>query len=108
MNDSHSKGWLAGFIMGVLVGSGTALLMAPRSGEKTRAMLAEKGMEVRDKAMNTVEDTRERVQELTSNVVDEARGRVEQLKDVGRQVGKQEADMIKKGAQDVKQALKDS
>jgi gas vesicle protein len=105
MNESNTHGWLSGFLIGVVVGAGTALLLAPHSGEKTRTMLTEKGVEVRDKAMNTLEETRGRVEDFSNDVADEVRDRVEKLKDVGQRVGKQEARILKKGAKDARQAL---
>ena len=36
--------FLAGFLVGGLIGAATALLMAPQSGEETRTLIQEKGI----------------------------------------------------------------
>ncbi len=52
-NNSSSTpvgGYLTAFAIGAVVGAGIALLYAPRSGRETRAMLAQKGHVLKDKA----------------------------------------------------------
>ena len=44
---SHAGGYLAAFAIGALVGTGAALLYAPRSGKETRKLLAKKGRELK-------------------------------------------------------------
>ncbi|HIE57490.1 MAG TPA: YtxH domain-containing protein [Anaerolineales bacterium] len=48
--------FIVGFFVGGLVGAATALLMAPQSGEETRALIQEKGIELKDKANMATED----------------------------------------------------
>jgi gas vesicle protein len=48
--------FVAGFMIGGLVGAATALLMAPQSGEETRAIISEKSIELKDMAATTAED----------------------------------------------------
>lgn len=63
--DGSSIGWfLFGFLMGGLVGAAVALAFAPQSGEETRRMLREKGIELRGRAEETYGQIRERVGEL--------------------------------------------
>ena len=54
--------FLAGFLVGGLVGAATALLMAPQSGEETRAIIQEKSIELKDKASATAEDAMARAE----------------------------------------------
>jgi gas vesicle protein len=60
MGDSNSdfSAFLAGFVIGGLVGAATALLMAPQSGEETRTIIREKSIELKDKAGETAAETR--------------------------------------------------
>lgn len=59
-NGSHAAhtagGFLAGVVLGGLIGAGAALLMAPQSGKKTRARLQEASLELRDQTVAGVED----------------------------------------------------
>ena len=48
--------FVAGFLVGGLVGAATALLMAPQSGEETRALIQEKSIELKDAASTAAED----------------------------------------------------
>jgi gas vesicle protein len=48
--------FLIGFVVGGLAGAVTALLIAPQSGEETRALIKEKSIELADRANETVED----------------------------------------------------
>lgn len=45
-----SGDFLAGFVLGGLVGAAVALLLAPQSGEETRAVLRERGIELKEQA----------------------------------------------------------
>ncbi len=75
MSDSNDfTNFLAGFVIGGLVGAAVALLMAPQSGEATRATIREKSIELRDKAAETAEDARARAEKG----IEEARIRLEQ------------------------------
>lgn len=49
-NDSSTGAFLAGFIIGGLVGAVAALVLAPQSGEQTRSQLMQQGNWMRDSA----------------------------------------------------------
>lgn len=67
--------FMAGFILGGLVGAVTALLLAPQSGEDTRAYIKDKSIELKDRAVETAEEARTRAEEAAS----EARARVDEV-----------------------------
>jgi gas vesicle protein len=48
--------FLVGFVVGGLTGAVVALLFAPQSGEETRTVIKEKGIELRDKASQTADE----------------------------------------------------
>lgn len=50
------SGFLAGLLIGGLAGAGAMLLLAPRSGEKTRAKIQQKSLKLREQTGETVED----------------------------------------------------
>jgi gas vesicle protein len=74
-NNSNSVpvgGYLAAFAIGAALGAGIALLYAPRSGKETREILAKKGLELKDKAEDVLEEAkdfiRSKKQEVTAAV----------------------------------------
>jgi len=67
--------FVSGFLMGGLIGSAIALLMAPQSGEETRGILKEKGVEIKDKTSESLEAAYTRAEEVAK----EARVRADEL-----------------------------
>ena len=65
--------FLTGVLVGGAIGYAVALLNAPRPGEETRQMLTERGRELRERAMDTVQTTVDKTEKL----VNEGRGRLE-------------------------------
>jgi gas vesicle protein len=59
---SRIGGYLAAFAIGALVGTGAALLYAPRSGKETRDLLAKKGRDLKGKASDALDDATDFVQ----------------------------------------------
>jgi len=53
-----------GILLGWIAGAAVALVYAPRRGEETRAVIREKGMELKDQAVEKVEETRTKAEEL--------------------------------------------
>jgi gas vesicle protein len=80
-SDSDEFGsFLVGFIVGGLTGAVVSLLFAPQSGEETRALIRDKGIELRDRAADTAEDALARAEAAAA----EARTRAEELAKVAR------------------------
>jgi gas vesicle protein len=71
--DSDFGAFLVGFLAGGLVGAAVALLFAPQSGEETRTLIRDKSIELKDKAVETAEETRVRAEKS----LEEARLRAE-------------------------------
>ena len=71
-------GILAGFALGVAVG----LLLAPQSGEATRAQLGEQGVMLRNRSGNLTGDLRSRATELSQ----EMRVRANEALEQGREI----------------------
>jgi gas vesicle protein len=69
-------GFLAGVLFGGLAGVGAALLFAPQSGEKTRAQIQAKTIELRDQTVKSMEDAaaevRSKANEITSSMQKQA------------------------------------
>jgi gas vesicle protein len=71
--DTDFGAFLVGFLVGGLVGAATALLMAPQSGAETRAYIKDKSIELKDKAVETIDEARAR----TEVALDDAKARAD-------------------------------
>ena len=70
-DDSDFGAFLVGFIVGGLAGAAAALLLAPQSGEETRAYIKDRSIELKDKAVETMDEARAR----TEVALDDAKAR---------------------------------
>ena len=59
--DSKGGGMMVGLLIGGAIGFVAGLMLAPKSGEETRALLIERGNEWRDKAEELAAATKERL-----------------------------------------------
>jgi len=59
---TRAGGYLAAFAIGALIGTGAALLYAPRSGRETRDLLAKKGRDLKGRASEALEGATDFVQ----------------------------------------------
>lgn len=91
-SDADFGAFLTGLIVGGLVGAAVALLMAPQSGEETRTLIKDKSIELKDRAMETAEDTRVRAEKALedarlrlNDAVEETRLRTDELARVTRE-----------------------
>jgi gas vesicle protein len=67
--------FFAGLVIGGLVGAAIALLMAPQSGEETRAQIREASLDLKDRANETIAEAREKAEAITAD----ARRRAEEI-----------------------------
>lgn len=99
-NNNEFGAFLAGFVIGGLVGAATALILAPQSGRETRSQLVDKGNELsraggervrhyRDVANAYTHDYRDRAGEIASQVEDQARIVLDAGKEQAQQVQEQ-------------------
>ena len=65
--------FMAGFVIGGLVGAATALILAPQSGVETRAQIAAKGDEVRRLSEQRMHDLGEKAGTATGQAQERAR-----------------------------------
>ena len=73
MSDNNEStrvsGYLAAFAIGALIGTGAALLYAPRSGKATRDLLAKKGRALKGQAADALDDAQNFVQGKKAELV---------------------------------------
>ena len=62
-NSNEFGAFMSGLLLGGIAGAITALLLAPQSGEETRKVIIDRSMELKDKALETVEDARQRAEQ---------------------------------------------
>jgi gas vesicle protein len=106
--ERHSEGGVGPFLLGIALGAGVALLLAPRSGAATRRDIKRRALRVRRAAENVATD-------VTDTVVDtfqEARRRVEtqidsalQVVDMKRQQVQRAMEAGKAAAQEAREEL---
>jgi gas vesicle protein len=85
--------FLAGMLIGALVGAATALLLAPQSGEDTRTLIHDKSIELKNQVTDTAEDARARAEAVAveararaDELAAQARVRAEELRKRGQEV----------------------
>jgi gas vesicle protein len=84
MSDNNGFGtFVAGLLIGCLAGAVAALLLAPQSGEQTRAQIKEKSIELRDKAQQTSQDAMARADELARQLKEQGQSAVESVRSRG-------------------------
>ena len=80
---SRVKPILSGLLIGGLLGAGTALLFAPKSGEKIREDIQNKTIELRDRTTDTVKDKVSHVKSKTRQITSDVLGQAQALTQKG-------------------------
>jgi len=83
-NGSDVGAFLAGFIIGGLVGAAAALILAPQSGEETRAQIASQSAHLREAGSERMHDYRDRAGEYSAHTRQAAHDRAAHLQDQAR------------------------
>ncbi len=83
-NGNNAISFLTGVLVGGLAGAATMLLLAPQSGQKTRDQIQHKGIELRDQATETVEDTMAQVRRTAQQLTDDVREKAGELQQRGK------------------------
>jgi gas vesicle protein len=101
------KSVVTGLLIGAAIGAATALLLAPRSGEETRAEIRNKAMEYRDRtkdALNeTVSTAKSKASELREGVVEKA----EEIRTRGKETVNQTLDQVSQTAESSKRRVQE-
>ena len=101
LDDDGVRRTLGGMLVGSLAGAVTMLLLAPQSGKDTRKQIQEKGIELRNRTTEMVEDTmaqvRTKANDLTAG-----------LKDRGQEIAVKQLEHVSEAAQAGKKAIERS
>lgn len=81
----HTRNMLAGLLIGGLVGAAAMLLLAPQSGEQTRAQIREKSIQLRDQTTASVKDALEQARVETDGLTAGVRQKAGELKRQGKE-----------------------
>jgi gas vesicle protein len=74
------------FVLGGLIGAGIALLMAPQSGQETRNMIRNRSLELKDRAVETAEDTMTRAEKTVDDIASQTKDRVDSIRHRGKEM----------------------
>ncbi|MGB7872825.1 MAG: YtxH domain-containing protein [Anaerolineales bacterium] len=97
-----------GMLIGGLAGAVTMLLLAPRSGKDTRMQIQEKGLELRDRTNEIVEDTLAQVRSSVNKLTLDGREKFNELKQQGQELAVEQLDHVSEAAKAGKKALQSS
>ncbi|MEZ4512487.1 MAG: YtxH domain-containing protein [Chloroflexota bacterium] len=67
-NNNDLGAFLAGFVIGGLVGAATAIILAPQSGSETRSQLMNQGQDLRHMSNERLQQVRQQADEATKDV----------------------------------------
>ena len=76
-----SGDFVAGVLVGALVGAAAALLFAPQSGEETRILIRDKSLELREQADDLSAEARKRAEQIQTQAKEKAAELQSQAKD---------------------------
>jgi gas vesicle protein len=95
--NNEGAAFFAGLVIGGLVGAALALLLAPQSGEETRAQIRDKSLEYKDMAADGITDVQQKAIDQVTTLQEKSRETYEK----GRQ---STIDAYEKGRQSVLEA----
>ena len=106
-NSNDLGAFLAGFVIGGLVGAATAIILTPQSGEETRSIIANKSNELLQSGGARVQQVRESAGTYSQEYLDKAGTAFgstrQQMKDVGGRVQEQARIVLDKGKEQASQ-----
>lgn len=97
-NNSDLGAFLAGFIIGGLVGAATAVILAPQSGEDTRSQLLNRSETLRQTGNERIQQYREQAGTYTGTAFSTARDQASRVQEQARIVldsGKERAGQVR-------------
>ncbi len=74
--------FLAGVVIGAVMGAVAGILFAPASGKETRERIAEKGREVKEQAVDTAKDTKEEIASASKELIAKLKDKLPKSKDI--------------------------
>lgn len=100
--------FLAGTLVGSLIGAGAMLLMAPQSGKKTRKQLWRRGQDMREQTTDSIEDGMKQVRAKARKVTTKIHKQAEELQQRGQDVLDQQRERLSSTVEASKTAVNGS
>ena len=97
-----TREFISGMVWGGLVGAAIGMLVAPRSGEETRARLRERSDEFRSQALETAENLRDQAKETAG----QAREKATELQQRGKDMLDENKERIVRTVEAVKRSAR--
>lgn len=91
-NDRRGLEFLTGVLLGTAIGATAALMLAPQSGQETREVIRERGLELKSRAEDVGAASRQRAEDLG----DQARNRAAEAQARGRLVIEEQGARLQK------------
>ncbi len=106
-NSNDLGAFLAGFVIGGLVGAATAIILAPQSGEETRTFIANKSNDMMQSGGERVQQVRQSAGSFSQEYLDRAGSALDntrqQVKEAGGRVQEQARIVLDKGKEQASQ-----
>ncbi|MBT8403695.1 MAG: YtxH domain-containing protein [Gemmatimonadetes bacterium] len=93
----EALGFLLGLTVGAVIGTATALLLAPQSGARTRRQIVRKAEEWTDTAGESLEDARDEARDLADRASRETRRLARRARKSADRTGDRIAEVVDKG-----------
>jgi gas vesicle protein len=104
-HNNNIFGVLIGALVGGLAGAVTMLLLAPQSGKDTRIQIQKKGIELRDRTSEMVEDTMAQVRLNANKITVGGREKAKELLQKGEALVIEQLDHVSEAAEAGKKAI---
>jgi gas vesicle protein len=99
---------LTGVLVGGVAGAVAMLLLAPQSGKETRTQLQKKGIELRDRTNEIVDNTMAQVRTQTDKMAVSGREKIKELTQRGQGIAIEQLEHVSEVAQAGKKAIQSS
>jgi gas vesicle protein len=104
-HNNNILGVLQGLLIGSLAGAVAMLLMAPQSGEKTRKRIQEKGIELRDRTTEMIDDVMTQVRSDSKKITEGGRQKAKELMHQGQELVVEQLEHVTDAAKASKKAI---
>ena len=105
-NSNEFGAFMSGLLLGGIAGAITALLLAPQTGEETRKVILERSMEIKDKALETVDETRLRAEKAAEDARLAAQEYTQKLQDQAKNLQEQGRVILEEQKQKIEKVTK--
>ena len=107
-HNNNTLGVLAGLVVGCVAGAAAMLLLAPQSGKDTRMQIQEKGIELRDRSTEMMEDVMAQVRSDKKKITMDGRHKAKELLQHGQTLVAEQLDRVSDAALAGKKAIQSS